>query len=73
MYTEINFKSKKALKEAIAKGEQLKVFQPNDMFHVGDKVKTGIHNVALEGPHYPQAHSWYASAKLENGIIKSVS
>jgi len=70
MYTTINFKSKKALKEAIAKGEKVTVFQPNDMFGNGSPT-TG--RVSLEGPHYPAPHCWYASATLENGFVVKVS
>lgn len=31
MYTRTNFKTKKALKEAVASGATIKVYQPNDM------------------------------------------
>ncbi len=58
MYTSINFKTKKALKDALAAGEQVQVFQPNDMFGT----PTANLSVALEGPHYPQPHRWYATA-----------
>ncbi len=70
MYTSHNFKSKKELKEAVASGRKISVYQPN-----GDL--TGITapdngRVFLEGPHYPQPHKWYAEAKLKDGYIVSV-
>lgn len=63
-YTAVNFKSKKALKEALAAGERVRVFQPGPF---GPDVRNG--RVALEGPHYPAPHSWYASATVEDGYI----
>ena len=69
MYTTTNFKTKKALKEALAAGQKLTVYQHNDLFGNTDKVATGTHVVYLEGPHYPAAHSWYAQATVVDGII----
>lgn len=66
-YTDINFKTKKALKEAVANGEQVTVYQPGNMFPCP---KNG--NVTLEGPHYPQAHTWYAQATLKDGMVVKV-
>lgn len=66
MYTDQNFKTKKALKEAVAAGKRVSVYQPNDMFGT----PTASREVTLEGPHYPQAHSWYATARTdENSCI----
>ena len=45
-YTEINFPSKKALKEALAKGASIGVYQPGPF---GPEVKDGT--AYLEGPH----------------------
>ena len=64
MYTDINFKTKKALKEAVASGKQVSTFQPGGMFPA-----TQNGRIALEGPHYPAAHTWYASADIKDGII----
>jgi hypothetical protein len=72
MYTTTNFKTKKALKEAVKQGKQIEVYQPNDMFGQTEKVQTGTHQVTLEGPHYPEPHSWYAQATVENGIVTKV-
>lgn len=64
MYTTKNFKSKKALKEAVAAGEKVSTFQPGGLFP-----PTTEGSIALEGPHYPEPHRWYASAVVEDGII----
>jgi hypothetical protein len=66
MYTDINFKSKKALKEALAAGKQLTCYSP------GPFPCPTEGRVSLEGPHYPEAHKWYASATLKNGVIVEV-
>ena len=66
-YTSINFKTKKALKEAVKNGEQITVYNPSGMF---ETVKNGIEHV--EGPHYPKPHRWYAAVRMEDGIIKKV-
>jgi hypothetical protein len=63
MYTVINFKSKKALKEAVASGKQVETFQPGPFPAKTDGP------VALEGPHYPEPHRWYASAVVKDGIV----
>ena len=66
MYTSINFKTKKQLKEALANGKKVGVFSPGP-FPCPDNGK-----VTLEGPHYPEPHKWYAQAIVENGYIISV-
>lgn len=62
-YTEQNFPSKKALKEAIAAGRKISVFQPGPF---GDALRPG--KVYLEGPHYPKPHKWYASAEIDQNM-----
>lgn len=66
MYTDINFKSKKALKEALLAGKQITCYSPGPF----PCKKEG--KITLEGPHYPESHAWYAEAVLTNGIITSV-
>ena len=68
MYTGINFKTKKALKEAVAAGKKIDVYQPGPFG--GKEPDNGT--VYLEGPHYPAAHTWYAQATLKDGYIVSV-
>jgi hypothetical protein len=69
MYTNINFKSKKLLKEAVAAGRKISVYQPGPFG--GDAPANG--KVSLEGPHYPEPHRWYASATVQDGYIVKVS
>lgn len=69
-YTNINFKTKKALKDAVAAhaaGKGPAVTVPTDL---GGKVING--SVFLEGPHYPAPHAWYAQATMKDGKVVSV-
>lgn len=66
-YTSTNFKTKKALKEAVKNGEKITVFSPGP-FPVNQNGR-----VTLEGPHYPAPHTWYATATVEDGVIVKVS
>ena len=69
MYTTTNFKTKKALKEAVATGKLVSVFQPNNMFNTPTPVEG---SVCVEGPHYPAPHTWYATVTLKNGYVVKV-
>ena len=64
MYTDINFKTKKALKESVEAGQAVATFQPGGMFPA-----TLNGRITLEGPHYPAPHKWYAQAVVADGII----
>lgn len=66
-YTVINFKSKAALIRALKAGDSIRVFQPGPF---GPSVSDG--RVALEGPHYPAAHTWYAQGQVTGGLLVSV-
>lgn len=66
MYTNINFKTKKALKEAVASGKAVSVYQPG----LGEIPNNGT--VFLEGPHYPEPHRWYAEAEVRDGLVVKV-
>jgi hypothetical protein len=72
MYTTRNFKSKKEIKAAIAAGEKLTIFQPNDMFGNPKASPTFSGSATLEGPHCPQPHKWYATAQIKDGYIVSI-
>ena len=76
MYTTHNFKTKKALKEAVKAGHRVTVFQPNSIMRETMRVISDSHQrpltIALEGPHAPQPHRWYATAILENGRVTKV-
>jgi hypothetical protein len=66
-YTRRNFKTKKALREALEAGERVEVFQPGPF---GPEVRDG--EAAIEGPHYPEPHRWYARVRVEGGRIEKL-
>lgn len=68
MYTYENFKTKKALKEAVANGEKIAIYQPGPFG--GDDPKDGT--FCVEGPHYPEPHRWYAEVEIKDGYIVKV-
>lgn len=68
MYADINFKTKKAFKEAIAAGKEVTVFQPGPFG--GSATRNG--KACVEGPHYPEPHRWYASVILKDGVVIQV-
>jgi hypothetical protein len=67
MYCVTNYKTKKALIADFKAGKSIEVYQPGGFF---TSKRDG--SVAIEGPHYPQPHRWYASANIKDGIITSV-
>lgn len=69
-YTTTNFKTKKALKQALMDGQKIPVYQPNDMFGDGT-IKDGT--CVVEGPHYPECHRWYAEVVVHDGVIIKVT
>ena len=70
MYTTTNFKTKKALKAAVAAGHKVTVFSPGLPDREIEPISsTETKTVYLEGPHYPEPHRWYAEAIIEGGII----
>lgn len=66
MYVTPNFKTKKALKEAVARGEEVLVFEPG----LGNPAVSG--KGAVEGPHYPKPHTWYAQVEWVNYRVTKV-
>ena len=66
MYTNENFKSKKALKEAVAAGKAVTLFAPG----YGAPMDNGIEYVS--GPWAPKAHSWYAQVVVKDGLVIKV-
>lgn len=71
-YTIINFKTKKALKQAVVDqktfGNEVCCYNPG----LGPDLSNYTGSVALEGPHYPAAHTWYAEGEMANGILVKV-
>lgn len=68
MYTDINFKTKKQLKEAVAAGKQVTYYQPGPFG--GAEPQNG--KIVVEGPHYPEPHKWYAKCEVKGGVIVKV-
>lgn len=66
MYTEINFPTKKAFKEAVKAGQKIRLFAPG----LGTPKEDGFEFV--EGPHYPKPHSWYAKVTMKDGLVIKV-
>lgn len=68
-YTRTNYRTKKELKSAVARGDRVRCFEPGS---VGPSLADFTGKVSLEGPHYPRPHTWYAEAELVDGIVKKV-
>jgi hypothetical protein len=66
MYASTNYKSKKALKEAVAAGMRVTLFAPG----LGSPPVNGT--CAISGPHYPKPHTWYAEVTVKDGIVVKV-
>jgi len=79
MYSNENFKTKKALKEAVKAWKAfeegvtsepampVRCYQPGPF---GPNVADGSH--CCEGPHFPALHKWYATVIVKDGKITSV-
>ena len=86
-YTDKNFKTKKALKEAVAARDAytfsvgrnpelpfvgpVTVFNPETFSGESPTPKNG--KVCVGGPHYPEPHKWYATVTLQDGEVVKVS
>lgn len=77
-YTVTNFKTKKALKEAVnvylgngsvsKDKDAVRCYQPG----LGPDLRDYTGVITIEGPHYPKPHTWYAEAWLEHGVVVKV-
>ena len=65
-YVDPNYKTKKEFVAAVKSGRVHYTYNPSGMF----PVKQDGEDV-IEGPHYPQAHRWYASVRVKDGIVIS--
>lgn len=65
MYVQPNFPTKKVLREALARGDTVRAFQPGPF---GPDVRDGEHSA--EGPHYPEPHRWYARVSVRDGTVQ---
>lgn len=66
MYTVRNYKTKKALRDDLAAGKEVRIYAPG----MGTAPDNGI--AFLEGPHYPAPHTWYAQATMQDGKVIKV-
>lgn len=66
-YASVNFKTKKALREAITAGNRIRV---RELTPMGDRVPVDGPCV-VSGPWYPQPHKWYCEAVVKDGVIVS--
>ena len=71
-YTTVNFRTKKALKDAVKNGESIGVFQPGP-FGPGPDQPFYSGEYSVEGPHYPEPHKWYARVTVREGHIIKVT
>ena len=65
-YVDPNFKTKKALRDAIENGVVIGVYQPG----LGTIPDNGTFQ--LDGPHYPAPHTWYGVGTMKDGELVSV-
>lgn len=60
-YSETNYKTAKAFKEALKLGP-VPVYQPGGMYPLREG-----HSV-IEGPHFPEPHRWYVAVIVQGGL-----
>jgi hypothetical protein len=68
-YVQPNYKTKKALADAIKAGDEITVFEPG---FLADEVPANG-RVYLEGPHAPEPHRWYAVGIMKDGKLVKIS
>ncbi len=68
MYSDVNFKTKKAFKTAVDSGIRVALFQPGP-FGGGDYSNGKF---CVEGPHFPEPHRWYAQVEVKDGFVVRV-
>ena len=66
MYCVTDYRTKKELKDAVAHGDNVRLYAPG----LGSPKENGTEFV--EGPHYPRPHTWYAMVEVRDGIVRSV-
>lgn len=66
-YVDPNYKTKKQFKEAVKNGVAHYPYNPSGMYPTAQDGR-----ISIEGPHYPQPHSWYADCDVVNGVITKV-
>ena len=71
VYAATNFRTKKALREAIERGERIGL-KPTNRYEAAEASKIGAYETHIEGPWFPEPHRWYAKVAIENGAIVRV-
>lgn len=66
MYVDPNYKTKKALKEAVTAGLRISVYSPGPFPANANGIEY------IEGPHYPAAHTWYAKVQVKDGFVVKI-
>ena len=68
MYTTRNYRTKSALKLAVANAQRVELFNP-----AADGIQPPRDGICyVEGPHYPEPHRWYARVLVEAGRVVKV-
>ena len=67
-YTVEDFKTKKALKQALKDGKEVRCYNPG----LWPDLSNFSGRIYLEGPHYPRPHTWYAQGQVKDGKLMSV-
>ena len=65
-YASINFRTKKAFREAVESGREVRLWNPG----LGAPKSDGSESV--EGPWYPEPHRWYANVEVREGRVTKV-
>lgn len=65
-YASINFRTKKAFREAVKRGETVTLFEPG----LGRAPVEG--RACVEGPWSPEPHRWYAEVEVSAGRVVEV-
>ena len=65
-YASINFKTKKAFREAVKRGEVVTLHEPG----LGHAPTEG--RAYVEGPWHPEPHRWYAEVEVAEGRVVKV-
>lgn len=74
VYVSQNPRTKKALKELVGTTGLPKsdLFKPSHGFGLGTEIPDNG-TIFLEGPHYPQPHSWYGKGTMKDGRLVKVT
>lgn len=63
MYTVKNYKSKAAIKRDLKEGVIIRCWSKG----IYPAPTQGL--IELEGPHYPEAHKWYGTGIMKDGVL----